>query len=73
MSREIEVWADWQELGAPILMGHLRSSLARGKEVFSFSYESKWLASGAARQIDPDLRLFGGPQYLRLSVRFAIH
>jgi hypothetical protein len=23
MSREIEVWADWQELDAPILMGHL--------------------------------------------------
>lgn len=27
MSREIEVWADWQELSAPILMGHLRFSL----------------------------------------------
>ena len=64
MSREIEVWADWQELGAPILMGHLRSSLTRGKEVFSFSYEGEWLASGAERQLDPDLRLFGGPQYL---------
>ena len=56
MSREIEVWADWQELGSPILMGHLRSSLTRGKEIFSFSYEGEWLASGAARQLDPDLR-----------------
>ncbi len=69
MSREIEVWADWQEIGSPILMGHLRSSLTRGKEVFSFSYEGDWLASGAARQLDPDLRLFGGPQYLNSGER----
>ena len=49
MSREIEVWADWQALGTPTLMGRLRSSLSWGKEVFSFSHEDAWLASGAAR------------------------
>jgi serine/threonine-protein kinase HipA len=64
MSREIEVWADWQELGGPTLMGHLRSSLTRGKEVFSFSYDDGWLKGAAARQLDPELQLFGGPQYL---------
>jgi serine/threonine-protein kinase HipA len=64
MSREIEVWADWRELGAPILMGTLRSSPSRGKEVFSFSYDPGWLGAGHSQQIDPDLRLFGGPQYL---------
>jgi serine/threonine-protein kinase HipA len=64
MSREIEVWADWHELSAATLMGHLRSSLTRGKEVFSFTYEDDWLAGGAARQLDPELQLFGGPQYL---------
>jgi serine/threonine-protein kinase HipA len=63
MSREIEVWADWQALGMPTLMGRLRSSLTRGKEVFSFVYEDEWLASGAARELDPELQLFGGPQY----------
>jgi len=64
MSRELEVWADWRELGAPTLMGHLRCSPSRGKEVFSFSYDAAWLAGGHSRQLDPDLRLFGGPQYL---------
>lgn len=64
MSREIEVWADWQEPGVPTRMGHLRASLTRGKEVFSFSYDSDWLTGGSARQLDPDLQLFGGPQYL---------
>lgn len=63
MSREIEVWGDWQELGGPTLMGHLRSSVTRGKEVFSFSYDEEWLKGGAARQLDPELQLYGGPQY----------
>ncbi len=69
MSREIEVWAGWKELGAPILMGTLRSSPSRGKEVFSFSYDPAWLDAGHSRQLDPDLRLFGGPQYLSGSER----
>jgi serine/threonine-protein kinase HipA len=64
MSREIEVWADWRELKSPSLMGHLRCSLSRGKEVFSFSYDQAWLAGGHSQTLDPDLRLFGGPQYL---------
>jgi serine/threonine-protein kinase HipA len=69
MSREIEVWADWHGLGTPTLMGRLRSSLSRGKEVFSFAYEDEWLASGAARELDPELQLFGGPQYPRSEQR----
>jgi serine/threonine-protein kinase HipA len=63
MNREIEVWADWRELGSPVPMGQLRSSLSRGKEVFSFTYDKSWLAGGHSHQLDPDLRLFGGPQY----------
>lgn len=63
MSREIEVWADWRGLGSPVLMGRLRSSLTRGKEVFSFTYEREWLAREDARPLDPDLGLYAGPQY----------
>lgn len=69
MSRQIEVWADWKGLGFPTLMGHLRCSLTRGKEVFSFTYEDDWLASAGARQLDPDLKLYGGPQYLNSGER----
>jgi serine/threonine-protein kinase HipA len=32
--------------------------------VFSFSYEEEWLKGSAARQLDPELQLYGGPQYL---------
>ncbi|MEO8617284.1 MAG: HipA domain-containing protein [Luteolibacter sp.] len=69
MSRHIDVWADWLETGSPALMGHLRSTLTRGKEVFSFTYDDAWLALENARQLDPELRLFSGPQYPASSTR----
>lgn len=69
MSRHIEVWADWLERGSPSHLGHLRSTLTRGKEVFSFTYDDAWLAMGNARQLDPELRLFSGPQYPGSSTR----
>ena len=64
MSREVEVWADWRELGTATLMGILRASEVRGKEVFSFEYEPEWLEGESFRSLDPDLQLFGGPQYM---------
>jgi serine/threonine-protein kinase HipA len=64
MSREIEVWGDWIELGGPVRMGNLRAIETRGKEVFSFEYEKSWLDRGIATGLDPDLRLLDGPQYL---------
>jgi len=62
--REILVYADWQGLGGPQLMGTLQAELLRGKEIFSFSYEPSWLESGKAQELDPDLKLYKGPQYL---------
>jgi len=53
MSREVEVWGDWQGLGGPTLMGHLRASLTRGKEIFSFSYGDGWLNNDASMQTPP--------------------
>ena len=69
MSREIEVWADWRERSAPMLMGHLRSTPSRGTEVCSFSYDRAWLDAGHSRQLDPDLQFFSGPQYLSAADR----
>lgn len=34
MSREIEVWADWHELGSPTLMGRLRSCRPEERKFF---------------------------------------
>lgn len=62
--KEIIVYADWQELSATMKMGVLRADQVRGEEVFSFEYDEQWLQSGFAQVLDPDLRLFTGPQYI---------
>jgi len=62
--KEILVYADWKALGNPQFMGTLSSELVRGNEIFSFSYQKSWLDSGLAQELDPDLKLFTGPQYL---------
>ena len=48
----------------PILMGSLKIQTLKGKEIFSFEYNEKWLAGPLVQQIDPDLKLYTGPQYL---------
>lgn len=60
----ILVYADWQELEEPQLVGTLNAERVRGHEVFSFTYADSWLANEFAQVIDPDLQLFAGRQYL---------
>lgn len=45
-------------------MGILIARSLRGKEVFSFTYAEEWLRSARAQELDPDLKLYRGPQYL---------
>ncbi len=61
--KNIYVFADWETMESPQLMGILLASQSRGKEVFSFEYDDNWLNSKYARSLDPNLLLFGGPQY----------
>jgi serine/threonine-protein kinase HipA len=62
--RTILIYAHWQGLQQPQLMGLLNSTLVRGKEVFSFEYDQNWLDSEYAQNLDPDLQLYSGSQYL---------
>ena len=64
-SREILVYADWKELVTHQFIGTLYASYSRGKEIFSFEYDKKWLQSSFVQEIDPDLGLYSGIQYLR--------
>lgn len=61
---DILVYADWKKLNGPNFMGTLSVSHTKGREVFSFSYLKEWLEGGKAQNLDPDLQLFSGPQYL---------
>ena len=62
--RAIFVYADWDGIELPSLMGTLYAELLRGKEVFSFEYEKSWLKSDNAQLLDPELQLYSGLHYL---------
>ncbi len=61
--KNIYVYADWPELQAPALMGCLNTQFIRGKEIFSFEFDSEWLKSKSAQILDPDLQFYSGRQY----------
>ncbi len=61
--RSVEVWADWDGLPATTQVGVLHAVSSRGRELFSFEYDPAWLTSGLAPDLDPELRLYAGPQY----------
>ncbi len=70
--RIIEVFADWEGLDGPALMGRLSTSPSRGKEIFSFEYEPSWLESSRYTQLDPALGLYDGVQYPATKPNFGV-
>jgi serine/threonine-protein kinase HipA len=60
----IYVYAHWQDLPQPILMGKLFAVKSKGKEIFSFEYDGPWLQQYHGAVLDPQLHLFSGRQYL---------
>jgi serine/threonine-protein kinase HipA len=62
--RNILVYSDWENLSEPLLMGILSAVQIRGKEVFSFEYDTNWLKN-ASIQLDPDLHFYTGRQFLQ--------
>ncbi len=63
--KEIQVFAHWFPIDNPILIGTLNVDITRGKEIFAFEYNNEWIQSGMAQDLDPDLGLYTGPQYIR--------
>ncbi len=62
--RKILVYAHWHEMENPMLMGNLYSERLRGREVFSFEYDTNWLKNGPSHLLDPTLQFYPGPHYL---------
>jgi serine/threonine-protein kinase HipA len=64
LNRAIDVFADWMGLDGPVLMGKLRISSVRGKDVYAFTFDPQWLDK--QRQtllLDPDLKWGHGEQF----------
>lgn len=63
MSKNIFVYGDWESLVQPTLIGVLNVDLLKGKEIFSFEYDTEWLQTQKFSFFDPDLQLYKGRQY----------
>lgn len=61
--RIIYVYAHWAGMKKPVLMGKLMAEFVRGKEIFSFTYDTDWLKSRFSQILDPDLLFYSGAQY----------
>ena len=60
----IYAYFDDFRVDSPIRMGCLFAQPSRGKELFSFEFDSEWLKTPYCRLLDPDLQLFKGRQFL---------
>lgn len=63
MSKNFFVYGDWETLGQPTLIGVLNVDLLKGKEIFSFEYDTQWLKTQKFSFFDLDLQLYKGRQY----------
>ena len=74
MSRDdpLYVYADWQGLGGPTLIGKLYRSIVRGEEVLSFEYEPDWLKNAEPFLLDPRLQFVSGRQHTDASNPFGL-
>ena len=62
--KHIYVYADWIGIKGPRLIGILSVDIVRGEEIFSFAYDDKWLIGDFTQELDPELQLYSGEQYL---------
>ncbi|WP_426094766.1 type II toxin-antitoxin system HipA family toxin [Flavobacterium sp. DSR2-3-3] len=56
----------------PKLIGVLSAQQAKGKKAFSFEYDRNWLKTEQKFLLDPDIQLYGGPQYPNQKENFGI-
>lgn len=69
---DIFVYAHWKGMPEPKRIGILSAHQAKGKKAFSFEYDKDWLKSEQKFLIDPDIQLYGGPQYPNQKENFGI-
>ncbi len=56
----------------PKIIGVLSAQQAKGKKAFSFEYDNDWLKTEQKFLLDPDIQLYGGPQYPNQKENFGI-
>ncbi len=69
---DLYVYADWQGMLEPKIIGILSAQQAKGKKAFSFEYDKEWLKTEHKFLLDQDIQLYGGPQYPNQKENFGI-
>lgn len=72
LKTEIYVYAHWKGIQEPKIIGILSAQQAKGKKAFSFEYNKTWIKSEQKFLLDPDIQLYGGPQYPNQKENFGI-
>ena len=68
----IYVYAHWQGMSEPKIMGVLFAHFAKGKKAFSFEYNKEWIQSDHQRLLDPDIQFFSGAQFPEKKENFGV-
>lgn len=68
----IYVYAHWQGMTEPKIIGILSAQQAKGKKTFSFTYDKVWLKTENKFLLDPDIQFYSGPQYASQKENFGI-
>ncbi|MBF0440678.1 MAG: type II toxin-antitoxin system HipA family toxin [Oligoflexales bacterium] len=63
MKVDVLVYASWYPLEQPQLMGLLSAGYLKGKESFSFEFDTSWLKKKNIPRLDPDLPLVHGKSF----------
>lgn len=69
---DIYVYVHWQGMNEPKRIGVLSAQQAKGKKAFSFEYDKDWLKTEKKFLLDPDIQLYGGPQFPNQKENFGI-
>ncbi len=69
---DIYVYAHWMGMPDPAFIGVLSAHQGKGRKSFSFEYDEKWLKGKSVFLLDPDIKLFSGPQYPDTKENFGI-
>ena len=69
---DIFVYAHWQGMPDPQLIGTLSAHQGKGRKSFSFEYDSAWLKSKQSFILDPDISFYSGAQYPNNKENFGV-
>lgn len=69
---DIYIYADWEGMSQPELIGVLSAHQAKGRKAFSFEYDKEWLRSKEQLLIDPDIQFYSGKQFPNEKENFGV-